>query len=71
MADAVFANSNTNLQSDDLLTKHPIGLADYQHQFNQVMDALHKGDSFLMNLTIPKPFQNKLDFQTYFEHAKS
>ena len=71
IVDAVFANSNTNLQSDDLLTKHPIGLADYQHQFNQVMDALHKGDSFLMNLTIPTPVQNKLDFQTYFEHAKS
>lgn len=69
--DSVFANSNTNLQSDDLLTKHPIGLADYQVKFNQVMDALHKGDSFLMNLTIPTPVQNKLDFQTYFDHAKS
>ena len=66
-----FVNSNTNLQSDDLLTKLPIGLKDYQVKFNQVMDALHKGDSFLMNLTIPTPVQNKLDFQTYFDHAKS
>jgi para-aminobenzoate synthetase component 1 len=69
--DSVFANSNTSLQSEDLLTKHPIDLADYQVKFHQVMDALHKGDSFLMNLTIPTPVQNKLDFQTYFDHAKS
>ena len=54
-----------------LLVKHPIEIADYQYQFNQVMDALHKGDSFLINLTIPTPVQNKLDFQTYFDHAKS
>jgi para-aminobenzoate synthetase component 1 len=66
-----FANSNTNLQSDNLLTKSPIDLADYQVKFHLVMDALHKGDSFLMNLTIPTPVQNKLDFQTYFDHAKS
>lgn len=69
--DSVFANSNTNLQSEDLLTKHPIDLADYRVKFHQVMDALHKGDSFLMNLTIPTPVQNKLDFQTFFDHAKS
>ena len=58
-------------QSKGLLIKHPITISDYQHQFNQVMDALQKGDSFLMNLTIPTPVQNKLDFQTYFDHAKS
>lgn len=69
--DSIFANSNMNLKSEDLLTKHPIDLADYQVKFHQVMDALHKGDSFLINLTIPTPVQNKLDFQTYFDHAKS
>lgn len=69
--DLHFANSKVNLKSEDLLTKHPIDLADYQVKFHQVMDALHKGDSFLMNLTIPTPVQNKLDFQTYFDHAKS
>jgi para-aminobenzoate synthetase component 1 len=53
------------------LTKYPISISDYQHQFNQVMDALHKGDSFLMNLTIPTAVQNTSDFQTYFDHAKS
>ena len=69
--DSVFANSKMNLKSEDLLTKQPIDLAGYQVKFHQVMDALHKGDSFLMNLTIPTPVQNKLDFQTYFDHAKS
>ena len=56
---------------ENSLIKHPISLSDYQHKYNQVIEALHKGDSFLMNLTIPTPVQNKLDFQTYFDHAKS
>jgi para-aminobenzoate synthetase component 1 len=69
--DSGFTNSNVNLKSDDLLTKHPIEITAYQNKYNQVMDALHRGDSFLMNLTIPTPVQNKLDLQTYFDHAKS
>jgi para-aminobenzoate synthetase component 1 len=71
IVDSGFTNSKVNLKSENLLTKHPIDLAAYQVKFHQVMDALHKGDSFLMNLTIPTPVQNKLDFQTYFDHAKS
>jgi para-aminobenzoate synthetase component 1 len=55
----------------DLFTKYPISLSEYQLKFNQVIDALHKGDSFLINLTIPTPVQNPSDFQTYFDHAKS
>ena len=69
--DAGFANSKVNFKSEGLLTKYPITLDDYQHKYNQVIDALHNGDSFLMNLTIPTPVQNKLNFQTYFDHAKS
>jgi para-aminobenzoate synthetase component 1 len=53
------------------MIKHPITISDYQHKFNQVTDALQKGDSFLMNLTIPTPVQNTDNFQTYFDHAKS
>jgi para-aminobenzoate synthetase component 1 len=69
--DSGFTNSKVNLKSDDLLTKHPIEITAYQNKYNQVIDALQKGDSFLMNLTIPTPVQNKLDFQTYFAHARS
>lgn len=69
--EAGFANFKVNFNSEGLLTKYPITLDDYQHKYNQVIDALYKGDSFLMNLTIPTPVQNKLDFQTYFDHAKS
>ena len=57
--------------SNRLMIKHPITISDYQHKFNQVTDALQKGDSFLMNLTIPTPVQNTDNFQTYFDHAKS
>ena len=65
--------SDTTLTETDqgLLIKHPIALVEYEHKYNQVIEALHKGDSFLMNLTIPTPVQNKLDFQTFFDHAKS
>ena len=64
-------NKDVNLVEHSLIIKHPIKTSDYQHKFNQVMDALHKGDSFLMNLTIPTPVQNTVNFQTYFDHAKS
>jgi para-aminobenzoate synthetase component 1 len=64
-------NKNVNSVEHSLITKHPISLSVYKHKFNQVMDALHKGDSFLVNLTIPTPVQNTDNFQTYFDHAKS
>jgi para-aminobenzoate synthetase component 1 len=64
-------SSIEQLTFENSLIKHPISLSDYQHKYNLVMDALQKGDSFLMNLTIPTPVQNKLDFKTYFDHAKS
>ena len=38
----------------DELIKQPITISDYQHKYNQVMDALKKGDSFLMNFFIIK-----------------
>ena len=64
-------SKNVNSVENSFIIKHPISIADYQQQFNQVMDALHKGDSFLINLTIPTPVQNTVNFQTYFDHAKS
>jgi para-aminobenzoate synthetase component 1 len=64
-------NKVVNNSVISFLIKHPISLADYQLQFDQVMDTLQKGDSFLMNLTFPTPVQNTIDFQTYFDHAKS
>ena len=64
-------SKNVNSVENSFIIKHPISIADYQQQFNQVMVALHKGDSFLINLTIPTPVQNTVNFQTYFDHAKS
>ena len=64
-------HKNVNRVENSLITKHPITISEYQPKFNQVMDALYKGDSFLMNLTIPTPVQNTAHFQTYFDHAKS
>ena len=69
--DLSFINSKVNLKSADLLIKYPIKITEYQYKFDQVIDALQKGDSFLINLTIPTRVQNTVNFQTYFDDAKS
>ena len=53
------------------LIKSPILFEEYSVKFNKVLDALHRGDSFLINLTIPTPVTNQDDFQTYFDQAQS
>lgn len=53
------------------LIKSPISFKDYKFKFEKVMDALHRGDSFLINLTIPTPVSNQDSFQTYFNQAQS
>jgi para-aminobenzoate synthetase component 1 len=52
-------------------TKHPIALEDYAVKYHQVLNALQRGDSFLINLTIPTPVDSLVDFQTYFNQAQS
>jgi para-aminobenzoate synthetase component 1 len=70
-ASSVKKELQNSKKPEDQLTKYPISISNYQLKFNLVMDALQKGDSFLMNLTIPTPVQNTSDFQTYFDQAKS
>ena len=53
------------------LIKSPISFEDYAVKFNKVFSALHRGDSFLINLTVPTPVSNQDHFQTYFDQAKS
>lgn len=53
------------------LMKSPISFEDYSVKFNKVFSALHRGDSFLMNLTVPTPVSNQDHFQTYFDQAQS
>jgi para-aminobenzoate synthetase component 1 len=53
------------------LMKSPISFEDYAVKFNKVFSALHRGDSFLMNLTVPTPVSNQDHFQTYFDLAQS
>ena len=53
------------------LNKFPIALEDYAIKYNQVLAALKRGDSFLINLTIPTPVENSIDFNTYFNQAQS
>lgn len=53
------------------LKKFPISVEEYQVKFKQVQAALNRGDSFLINLTIPTPVQDAMDFNSYFTEASS
>lgn len=53
------------------LLSYPIEEAEYALKYNQVYAALQRGDSFLVNLTIPTPVEMKLEFQACFNQAKS
>lgn len=58
-------------EKQSMLVRYPITFSQYELKYNQVLNALLKGDSFLMNLTIPTPVDSVVDFQTYFNHAQS
>lgn len=53
------------------LKKYPISLEAYSVKYQQVKAALLRGDSFLINLTIPTRVDHSIDFETYFKHAQS
>lgn len=53
------------------LIKSPISFKNYILKFEKVMEALHRGDSFLINLTVTTPVSNHDSFQNYFNQAQS
>lgn len=63
--------NKTEKNQPEKLLKYPISLAEYTIKYNQVLAALQRGDSFLINLTIPTPVDHQIDFQTYFNQAQS
>lgn len=62
---------NEKINSQIILKKQPISIEDYKQQFNVVMDALKKGDSYLINLTGESPIRLNLSLKEIFHASKS
>lgn len=53
------------------LKAHPIPYEEYEERFSKVEYALHRGDSFLLNLTCRTPVETELDFTQVFFLSKA
>jgi para-aminobenzoate synthetase component 1 len=49
--------------------KYPLAYVEYTEKFNQVQAGLHRGDSFLVNLTAETPIETELSIKEIFERA--
>jgi para-aminobenzoate synthetase component I len=51
--------------------KHPLSLAEYAKSFQVIQSGLHRGDSFLTNLTCSTPLKTNLDLAQIFHHSQA
>ncbi len=51
--------------------KQPLSFTDYAKQFYQVHEAIHRGDSFLVNLTAPTAIQTNLSLKQIYLHSQA
>lgn len=60
---------NKNPPTDVHLEAEPISFEEYQKSFDIVQKHLHRGDSFLVNLTKPTPIKSNLSLQEIFARS--
>jgi para-aminobenzoate synthetase component I len=53
------------------LNASPISFSEFKVKFDKVMEHLHRGDSFLTNLTIKSAIQSNLDLKELFYQARA
>jgi para-aminobenzoate synthetase component I len=51
--------------------KKPLSLADYTKAFRMIQEGLHRGNSFLANLTCSTPLETNLDLAQIFHHSQA
>lgn len=56
---------------DFLFRKFPIGFAEYADSFRKVQKAIHRGDSFLTNLTFPTEIETDLSLEQIFNRSSA
>lgn len=48
-----------------------ISFEEYQNKFNQVQDEIKKGNTYLLNLTMPTKLEGELDLESIFHDSKA
>src|SRR6478736_1820517 len=67
-----FSNAKSSPEKAKIqIEKRPISLSDYESKFNEVMDRLAYGDSFLTNLTIRTEIKLNRSLEDLFYQSKA
>lgn len=69
-----FGNGIPNMESlkkEKELVRHPIPFDDYNRAFDQVMDELNYGNTFLLNLTFPTRIENHPSLWNIYKMAEA
>lgn len=66
-----FESKNSAKTKEISLEKFPVSFEDYQLKFDPIFNALHRGDTYLINLTQPTKIKTEANLQTIFEHSKA
>lgn len=66
-----YTPSYKKLPAEIIFSKQPIDFQQYKKGFDIVQKGLHRGDSFLVNLTYPTPIKTNLSLEAIFEHSKA
>ena len=51
--------------------KNPVSLAEYRPRFEQVVRNIRRGNSFLVNLSVPTPIETNLSLSEIYEHSRA
>ncbi len=63
--------SSTNLGKKGILKKYPIDLKSYKKSFNQVIEEIKSGNTYLLNLTFKSKIETNLSLDEIFIQAKA
>jgi para-aminobenzoate synthetase component 1 len=66
-----FTDSPAENPPEAFLVKHPVSFETYKKAFDKVMHHLHRGNSYLLNLTFPTPIETDLSLQDIFLRSKA
>jgi para-aminobenzoate synthetase component 1 len=61
----------TNIQKPTTLIKHPISFERYKKAFDEVIEEIKKGNTYLLNLTFPTKIDTNLSLEEIFYKAKA
>jgi len=69
--DIEFSLENNFSKHDKTVIKHPVEFKEYKKKFNQVIEYIKSGDTYLLNLTQPTPIESALSLKEIFKYANA